>query len=643
MMRSVVAAIVLAAATNAATAQEWSVASPDGRTAITVTAEDGGRLSWRVMRDGASILEQSPIGIRRHDQTFSDQLKLVAAEEARTIDETYSMPHGKRREHRVRGRERVVTFVNARKAQLAIVLRAHDDGVAMRYRFPETDPLERRVFEEMTGFAVPAGSTAWMLPHGHIQRYGPAYEDFFVEVPSGTRAPQPQGWSFPALFKTPGGKWALVTESAMDGRYPGTHLAADAHAGVYRIVFPSPEEGLGAGEIHPSSTLPWSMPWRVVIVGDAAGRILESDLVNDLSPPTTLTDTSWIEPGRASWSWWSKSDSPKHAEDLNRFTDLAAEMTWEYTLIDANWDQMISGRLDDVLAHARAKGVAPLLWYNSGGPHNDVTEAPRDRMHTRDARRAELAKLQKWGVKGIKVDFWHSDKSDRMRQYREVLEDAADFRVTVNFHGSTIPRGWSREFPHLMSMEAVFGAEQYKFRQQFSTRAAWLNTVLPFTRNVIGPMDYTPVTFSDARYPRTTTNAHELAQSVVFESGIQHLADSVESYRALPEAARDFLKRVPAAWDDTTCLSGEPGASVIVARRKGNEWFVGALNADTASAASVPMSFLGAGSWRVSIIKDGASDREWQNESRTVTAKDSIDVAIRARGGFVMHAVGVRQ
>ena len=168
------------------------------------------------------------------------------------------------------------------------------------------------------------------------------------------------------------------------------------------------------------------------------------------------------------------------------------------------------------------------------------------------------------------MDFWHSDKPDRIRQYRQLLEDAADFRMLVNFHGSTVPRGWSREYPHLMTIEAVFGAEQYKFRQPFTTRAAGLNTVLPFTRNVIGPMDYTPVTFTDVRYPGTTTNAHELAQSIVFESGIQHFADSAEAYRSLPEAVKDFLRRVPAAWHETRGLGGEPGSFVVVARRDGD-------------------------------------------------------------------------
>jgi alpha-ketoglutarate-dependent taurine dioxygenase len=635
MLRAVTALLLLGAAPTFA--QEWSVASPDDRNVVTVALDDAGRLWWQASRDGASVLDKSPLGIRRHDQTFSDAMKVVKADELRLIEERYTTPHGKRRDHHVTGRERAVTFANARNAQLEVILRAHNDGVAMRYRFPETDAQSRRVFGEMTGFAVPAGSTGWMLPHQRVHRYGPAYEDFFQEVAVGKEAPLPAGWSFPALFRTPGGKWLLISESALDGAYPGVHLAPEAPGGTYRVAFPDPEEGLGVGEIHPSSTLPWTMPWRLVAIADDAVKMIESDLVNDLSPPTRMTDTSWIKPGRSSWSWWSKSDSPKNAADLKAFIDLAAEMRWEYSLIDANWNQMQAGNIDEVLAHAHARNVAPLLWYNSGGPHNDVTEAPRDRMHTRDARRAQLAQLQKWGVKGIKVDFWQSDKPDRIQQYRDVLEDAADFQIAVNFHGSTIPRGWSREFPHLMSMEAVFGAEQYKFRQAFTTRAAWLNTVLPFTRNVIGPMDYTPVTFTDVRYPRTTTNAHELAQSVVFESGIQHFADSVGAYLGLPRGAREFLRQVPAAWDETRGLIGEPGKLVVVARRDGQTWYVGGLNADTATPAKVPLAFLGAGSWSMTLIGDGAVDREFKDSTRTVISKEVVEVPMRARGGFVMR------
>jgi alpha-glucosidase len=637
-MTRLVMAFVLLHVTPAA-AQQWSVNSPDSRTAIVLTRQGSGQLLWRVTHRSALVLADSPLGIRRSDQAFVDALTFVNATDIRPVEERYTTPHGKRREHLVRGRERVVTFANAANARIEVVLRAHDDGVAFRYRFPDfagTAGERKTVVEELTGFRVPSRSTAWLEPQQEVQRYGPAYEEFFEEVVAGTRAPRSDGWSFPALFRAATGPWLLISESGLDGSYCGSHLAADASGGLYRLAFPDAGEGMGVGAVIPTAMIPWTLPWRVVIVGDTAGDILVSDLVNDLAPPTRIKDTSWIEPGRAAWSWWSESDSPKHAQRLNAFTDLAAAMGWEYALVDANWNFMETGTIDEVVAHAREKNVGLLLWYNSGGPHNDVTEAPRDRMHLRDVRRPELAKIRDWGIKGIKVDFWHSDKQDRIQQYREVLEDAADFQLLVNFHGSTIPRGWEREFPHLVGMEAVFGAEQYKFREAFSTRAASHNTILPFTRNVVGVMDYTPVTFTDHKFKRTTTNAHELALSVVFTTGVQHFADSVEAYESLPAEPKAFLKSVPSAWDETRALAGGPGTFVIVARRSGSVWYVGGLNADTARTVRVAPGFLGTGAFQMTMIRDGADDRAFDSSTRPVSAKDVIEVPLRARGGFVM-------
>ena len=635
MKKLAAAALMLRAATTSS-AQDWTLTSTDGKTAVAVVRQTDGRLVWRVSRDGSPILADSPLGVRRSDQAFETGLTLVRASDARSVDETYRTVAGKRRDHRVRGRERTLTFANASGAQVEIVLRAHDDGVAFRYRFPERDAASKLVAGEQTGFHVPDGSTGWLLPHQEVHKYGPAYEDLFMKVASGTPAPRPDGWSFPALFKTPANRWLLITEAALDDSYCGSHLAAESPGGVYRVKFPDPKEGLNVGAVYPVSALPWALPWRVVIVADAAPRLLESDLVMDLSPAPKGGDWSWVKPGRAAWSWWSRSESPKHAEDLNAFTDLASEMGWEYALVDANWNAMQTGTIEDVIAHAKTKNIGLLFWYNSGGPHNDVTEAPRDRMHVRDVRRAEFAKLQTWGVKGVKVDFWHSDKQDRIQQYRDILRDAADFHLLVNFHGCTIPRGWSREFPNLIGMEAVFGAEQYKFREVMAQQGASHNAVLPFTRNVIGPMDYTPVTFSDTKFPHKTTNAHELALSVVFETPIQHFADSVESYRGLPDAPKQFLKQVPTAWDETRGLSGEPGQTVVVARRAGDVWYVGGISGqDSAATARVPLSFLGPGTWTVTTIRDGSGDRAFDAATRNVTAAETLDVAMRARGGFV--------
>jgi hypothetical protein len=207
----------------------------------------------------------------------------------------------------------------------------------------------------------------------------------------------------------------------------------------------------------------------------------------------------------------------------------------------------------------------------------------------------------------------------------------------VNFHGATIPRGWEREFPNVVGMEAVLGAEQYKFRADFPESAAWHNTVLPFTRNVLGSMDYTPVTFTDMQFKRLTSNAHELALSVVFQSAVQHFADSIRSYQALPEAPKTFLKQVPAAWDETRALEGEPGRAVVVARRDSAVWYVGGIAANDPHVSRVSLGFLGAGAWQMTLIADGATDREFAARTTSVAATDVVEVPMRARGGFVMR------
>ena len=619
-----------------------TVTSPDGRTAIEVRRGPAGSdryspLVYHVTRDGHEVILDSPLGLTRTDQDFDGAaLTPIGATDVRAITDRYTLPHGKSREHLVKANERTLHFKNTAGERLDLVVRAQNDGVAFRYAFPDRDPVARTVVAERTGFRVPNGSTAWMLPRQPAGTYAPAYEDLFREVKAGASSELPDGWDLPALFRTPGGTWALVTESALDGNYCGAHLAQSAAENTYRIAFPAPAEGNGVGRAQPESTLPWTMPWRVVIVGDRAGGIIESNLVTDLAPPSKMGAASWVRPGRAAWSWWSMSDSPKHAEQLNAFTDLAAEMGWEYALVDANWNLMQTGTIEDVIAHAKAKNVGLLFWYNSGGPHNTVAEAPRDRMSTHEQRVEEFTRLNAWGVKGIKVDFWQSDKQDRIRQYRDLLQDAADFHLMVDFHGSTIPRGWQREFPNLIGMEAVAGAEQYKFREDYAGKAPWLNTVLPFTRNAIGPMDFTPVTFSDAKYPHVTTNAHELALSVIFEDGIQHFADSVDSYRAQPPEVRTFLRQVPAAWDETKAVVDEPGKLLVLARRAGDVWYVAGVNGqDSASHATLLFPFLGTGIWGGTLIGDGASDREFL--SRPITAGRSVDVAMRAHGGFVIR------
>ena len=315
-----------------------------------------------------------------------------------------------------------------------------------------------------------------------------------------------------ALFQVAREAAGCSDRSAVDGAYCACRLKQAAPDGVYQIRFPDPAEGWHQGDVEPSSKLPWTTPWRVVMVADSLAGIVESTLVTDLNPPSRVEDTSWIRPGRATWSWWSDHDSPQDYSKMVEFIDLAAEMGWEYFLVDANWDLMNNGDVRQLAEYARKKGVDLFLWYNSGGDHNIVTEKPRGCMNATEVRKFEFDLLNKWGVKGVKIDFFQSDKQNLMALYHDILRDAAEKRIMVNFHGCTAPRGWQRTWPNLMSMEAVRG-ECYTFAPEYSKKPA-AQYDPPFTRNVVGPMDYTPW-FTDDKHPHRTTNAHELALSVV--------------------------------------------------------------------------------------------------------------------------------
>jgi hypothetical protein len=249
-----------------------------------------------------------------------------------------------------------------------------------------------------------------------------------------------------------------------------------------------------------------------------------------------------------------------------------------------------------------------------------------------------MAKLEKAGIKGIKVDFMQSDKQYVIRLYQDILRDAARHHLFVDFHGSTMPRGWSRTFPNLLSMEAIAGAEQY-WSTNFAANAHTLDTIYVCTRNVVGPMDYTPVIFGNAkeRVPHQTTNPHELATAVVFESGLLHFADSVTNYLAAPDYVKRFMSRVPVVWDETKLLAGEPGEFVVIARRLGNEWFVAGLNGEAVPRIiKLPLEFLGRGKYQAELICDGNEPRGFSEKSFKVSQHETIDLEIAGRGGFVL-------
>lgn len=638
-------AYALSFALQAASAAEWSVDSPNSELGLTVRlAEPAGNLSYSVEQGAQgqrkTVLGEAALGLILEGLDLAHLLKFEAVTAQTGLEENYTLAHGKKRECRNSGNQITLKFRNPNGAQLELDARAYNDGIAWRYRVLGGAQKSLRLNSEATGFALPEGARFWAAPSDKASTYSPGYETYYQpEMDVKAVAPLGLGWSFPFLFRTGDSRcWALITEANVTGAFCGTRLSSAATNGQFTVSFPDPAEGNGQGDSHPSSSLPWEMPWRVVILGNSLATIVESTLVTDLSAPSAVTDTSWVKPGRVAWSWWSDAPSPKSAAAQRKFIDLAKVMGWEYVLVDANWTIMEDGNIHDVLNYAKERGVGVLLWYNSGGPHNVVTEKPRDSLTSGPVREFELKMLKEWGVKGIKVDFFQSDKQEVIGLYRAMLKDSAVHQIMINFHGCTLPRGWERTYPQLMSMEAVRGEECYIFDPKYPEAAPVQNTIIPFTRNAVGPMDYTPVGLSDNRYPHLTTSAHELALAVLFETGWLHFADKPESYLQLPPEPKQFLKEVPTAWDEVRFVDGYPGQFAILARRKGQTWYVAGVNGENRPReAVVPTGkWLANGRYQVTTIADGETPRSLRSKTGNAEGPQELKVLMLPRGGFVI-------
>ncbi|WP_106603551.1 glycoside hydrolase family 97 protein [Chitinophaga ginsengisoli] len=636
MKTAFVAVVFWALGSSLSFAQKVTVQSPDKKISIALFSDNNNDVGeWYIKaayNNNGKISEVTPridLGLLRSDQDFSKELKFLKAGKPILINEQYTALHGKRAVCTNSANEVILSFENPSKAKLDIIIRAYNDGIAFRYGFPEKQGTFT-IKDELTAYAIPKETVRWM------EKWNTANEGLYVSMSDSSI--QREQWCYPALFRLKDSScWFLLHEADVNRTYCGTKLSNTNDGSSYKLTFPDPGDGRGLGASQPTVTLPWQSPWRVMIIGTLAD-IVASTLVDDVSASSVVKNTGWIKPGIASWNYWSSNHGTKDYKIVCEFADLAAEMNWPYTLLDWEWDEMSNGgNLEDALQYIHSKGVQPLMWYNSGGPHTYVNSTPRDRMLTHEKRVEEFMKLKKLGVAGVKVDFFESEKQDMIKYYLDILMDAAQFEMMVYFHGCLVPRGWTRTYPNLMTHEAVRGAEWYNNGPDFTMAAPAHNAILPFTRNVVGPMDYTPVTFTNSQYPHITSYGHELALSIVFESGIQHLADRPEGYRLLPDAAKTFLKEVPAAWDDTRLLGGYPGKDVMIARRKNSAWFIGGINAEILEKKkTITFSFLPEGvKYKLTLISDGRHDKDLAVQYLTVDSSSSVEINMLRRGGVV--------
>ncbi|ANZ39995.1 alpha-glucosidase [Lentzea guizhouensis] len=573
LLASLTTLMLLSPAPAIAAPDRWEIRGPSP---LTATVElNGGSPTLGVSRAGRAVLAPAPIGLRTTTADLTSGLRMVGRKD-RVVTERYSMTTGKRRQRAAVMTETTLTFEGAARFDLKI--RVAQDGVAYRY----VTPAPVTITEEASAFRLPADAPAWLLP------YNAWYEANRVRTTAGAANGE---FGYPSLFRT-GGEHVLITESDVDGRHSGSRLRHTT--GDYRVV-------LADAQLTTTQT-----PWRTAIIGDLA-TISTSTLVDDLASPSKLTDTSWVRPGNVAWSWLSEHDSPRSFERQKQYVDFAARNGWPYSLVDEGWS---AEWVPELVRYARAKGVEILLWIHW---NNLDTEAERDTL---------LPKVEQWGAKGVKIDFMESDSQARYQWYDAVLAKTAELQLMVNFHGSTIPHGLARTWPHIMTMEGVRGAENFP--------PAANNPVQFFTRNVVGSMDYTPVSLEVGT--REASVAHEVALPVVYESGWTHFADKPEAYERHPQALR-FLNQVPTVWDETRLISGDPDTHAVVARRADARWFIGAISAD-ARTVDVPLTFLNNGQWLVETVRDPATRGDVTRDRQVLSSRQTLQVPVQRNGGF---------
>lgn len=563
------------------------------------------------------VVQLKNIGLQLQS-TSGDEFNYVSSSAVTPIREDYTMITGKRRHCTNEGNQQVFHFKNGQNVSLDLELRVYDDGIAFRYVFPQS-AKEIGVTDETTAFVFQEGITRW------TQKLNQAYEDFYLKNKGRVQGYTAAQWGFPALFEVADSVFTLISEANVAKGNCGSWLNNTSSASSYKVEMAEPTSISGR----------WCSPWRVAIIGSLAD-VVESTLVTDVSEPCRLSDVSWIKPGVVSWIYWAYNHGSRDYQLIKKYIDFAADFHLPYMLIDAEWDEMRNGgNVEDALAYAKQKNIAPLLWYNSSTAW--CAFGPLYRLNKPEMRQKEFAWLESMGVKGIKVDFFSQDSISTMNYFVDILEDAAKYHLMVNFHGASIPRGWQRTYPHMMSVEGVYGAEWYNNKETLTDSAAWHNCTLPFTRNVVGPMDYTPCTFTDSQHPHITSNGHELALLVAFESALQHLADRPEGYHAQPAEVRSFISSLPTVWDDTKLLSGYPSSYVVLARKSGTCWYIAGLNGtNEKKSLAVDLSFIQEPVKKITLYADGEERNQFDIQMLSGLKKSVHEVDCLPRGGFVM-------
>ena len=642
-----------------------SVDSPDGEISVTITTgepentgEGTGTLAYSVNYKGQEIIGRSELGLEFRGLPPLGPGMKVAGTENRQVNESWERVWGRDKKVMDHFNELTVHLASEEaKLKMDLVVRVYDDGAAIRYHIPEQGNIkEFELTADKTQFRFNRNHRVWAAQYGPFRSHQEAeFRELMLDDPI-----LEQRSGLPLLVEAGERSWVAITEANLTD-WAGMYLQRSEDLTFKTVLAPWPDEP----ELFVKSQAPRSSPWRLIMIGDSPGDFIESDIIANLNEPNALEDVSWIRPGIASWDWWwCNRYGPdvdfrlgSNTETMKYFIDLAAEMGWEYQLVDWMWygpaflptegdpnnphpDSDITTMepgidIPELVRYGAGKGVRILLWLE---------------WHHADRQMEEAFPLyEKWGVAGVKVDFMARDDQYVVDFYHRLVQLAAKHHLVVDFHGAYKPTGFSRTYPNLMTREGVMGNEYVKWSHRITPEH---KVTIPFTRGMLGPMDFTPgafvnVTVEDfktedmAACPMTMgTRCNELAMMVVYESPLQVMCDAPYNYRSSP-AGTDFLKIVPTTWDLTRVLNASVGDYITTARKSGNEWYIGSMTDEDGRTLSIPLDFLGEGSFEATIWKDAADadihPTRLEKEVLSVDQDTVLDAVMAPGGGHVVQ------
>jgi len=622
---------------------DWQVASPNGNVTVHIRLAESPYYS--VEFRGQQVVTDSRLGLEFTGATppASVRWKFLKATEGGG-DTTWPNPFGKNNPVRDHYKQLELAFdVDGGPARrIDLVFRAYDDGAAFRYRLPADGPKQQLTLaKEETEFHFASDPTVWASTYEGFKH---PYEHEYPKAKLSSLYPSTL-IGLPLLIQTSPTAFVALAEADLTN-WAGLYVRrASAKAGTLLAAQLSPRLD-GSGLVKTET--PAQSPWRVFMLASKPGDLIESDLIVNLNPPSAIADISWIKPGKIAWDHWWSGDVKMDNETEKRFIKFAGDMGFPYQLVDWQWYGEFNKPGADITKPAPQLNFPELfrfaaehhvrlwLWLHSGDVNRALSAGTLDEAFT---------VYGKWGIAGVKIDFMERDDQDMVNWYATVVEMAAKHHLMLDLHGAYKPTGLRRTWPNLLTREGVLGNEYNKFSGRVTPEH---KLTLPFTRMLVGPMDYTPGGFlnrSPSEWKQATptevmgSRAQELALFVVYESPLTCVADDPAHYENQP--GLDFLRVVPTVWDETRVLDGAVGKHIVVARRKGRDWFVGGMSGDNSFSLKLPLAFLGQGQFTASIYSDSvdpnASYESLTINKQNVSSQDTLAITMRPAGGVAIH------